>query len=112
MNRCMALAVTTLGLFVAGCRSEGSGSPGPAPQSDPAAEKAAVAAAEAWLKLIDNGDHAGSWDSAAAYFRNAVGKGVWDKQIEAVRKPLGKVLSRSVAAKRYMTSAPGAPDGE
>jgi hypothetical protein len=29
-----------------------------------------------------------------------------------VRKPLGKVIKRSVKSKQYATSLPGAPDGE
>jgi len=30
----------------------------------------------------------------------------------AFREPLGKVMNRGVIKKKYMTSVPGAPDGE
>lgn len=75
-------------------------------------EKAAVAAAEKWLALVDGGKYAASWDAAAGYFRNAVSPGQWDQSLTAVRKPLGRVLSRKVAGKTFATSLPGAPDGE
>jgi hypothetical protein len=32
--------------------------------------------------------------------------------LKAVRKPLGKVISREVKSKSHHTSLPGAPDGE
>ena len=32
--------------------------------------------------------------------------------MQAVRNPLGKLISRQVKSKTYMTSLPGAPDGE
>jgi hypothetical protein len=32
--------------------------------------------------------------------------------LQAVRKPLGKPISRQVKTKTYKTSLPGAPDGE
>ena len=80
--------------------------------SNPAAEKAAVASAEAWLALIDDGKYAESWDASAALFRAAVPKDRWESQLTALRKPLGKTLSREVTSKRYRTTMPGGPDGE
>ncbi|MEA1992696.1 MAG: DUF4019 domain-containing protein, partial [Thermodesulfobacteriota bacterium] len=32
--------------------------------------------------------------------------------MQAVKKPLGKILSRKLKSKNYMTSLPDAPDGE
>lgn len=76
------------------------------------AETEAVKAAETWLALVDSGDYAKSWDTAAAYFKRAVTKEKWDEMLKGVRPPLGKVLSRKVKSKDYATSLPGAPDGE
>lgn len=76
------------------------------------AEKKAVAAATAWLALVDAGRYAESWDAAAAYFKNAVSQDNWVKMLEGARKPLGKLISRKLAAKKYATSLPGAPDGQ
>lgn len=75
-------------------------------------EKEAVEAAEAWLALVDSGDFAKSWDTAAAYFRGALTKEKWEQTLEGVRPPFGKVLSRKVKHTQYATSLPGAPDGE
>lgn len=76
------------------------------------AEKAAVVAAKAWLKLVDQGKYSNSWNEAAGYFKKAVTKEQWEQSMQAVRKPLGKTLSRKLKSKNYMTSLPGAPDGE
>jgi hypothetical protein len=74
-------------------------------------EAAAVQAAEAWLKLIDASQYGTSWDEAASTFRKAVSRAIWEKQAAAVREPLGKVLSRKLAAKQLAHELPGAPDG-
>ncbi len=75
-------------------------------------EKAAVYAAEKWLALVDSGKYAESWNQAAVYFKNAVRQEQWEQSLQAVRKPLGRLLSRTVKNKAFMTSLPGAPDGE
>jgi hypothetical protein len=76
------------------------------------AEKHALAAAESWLALVDDGKYAESWDTAAEYLKNAVTKDDFVKSLNAARKPLGKLKSREVKSKEYRTSLPGAPDGE
>ncbi|MDD5727388.1 MAG: DUF4019 domain-containing protein [Victivallales bacterium] len=80
--------------------------------SNPETEKAAVAAAENWLALIDAAQYAASWQQAAQYFKNALPEDRWLQTVKAVRKPLGAKLSRQLISKRYCTSLPGAPDGE
>ena len=69
-------------------------------------------AAEAWLELMDNGDYTAGWEKASALFKNAITAADLDKQLAAVRKPLGDVVSRIAASAQYTTSLPGAPDGE
>jgi len=76
------------------------------------AEIQAAAAAETWLALIDQGDIAKSWDTAAALFKGAVSQEQWVQKVGPVRQPLGKLISREVASSKYATSLPGAPDGE
>jgi hypothetical protein len=81
--------------------------------SDSDKEKAAVAAAEEWLTMVDHGKYAESWKQAAQYFKNAVTQQQWEQSLQAVRKPLGKLVYRNVKSKTYKTSLPGgAPDGE
>ncbi len=83
-----------------------------ASSQEPEKEKAAIAAAEKWLGLIDDGKYAESWTDAAGYFRNAVTQGDWAQKLQAVRNPLGKLISREVKNRSYHTSLPGVPDGE
>ena len=80
--------------------------------SNPDAEKAAVAAAESWLALVDGGNYAGSWEGAAEFFKASVGQDQWVQTMETARKPFGKNISRKLKSKRYSKSLPGAPDGE
>jgi hypothetical protein len=81
-------------------------------KDNPEAEKQALAAAEAWLALVDDGKYAESWDEAANYLRGAVAKDDFVKSLSGVRKPLGKLKSRVIKSKAYRTSLPGAPDGK
>jgi len=80
--------------------------------ADRSKEKAAVAAAEKWLALVDAGKNAESWKEAAEYFKAAVSQEKWEQSLQAVRKPLGKTISRKLKTEAYQTSLPGAPDGE
>ena len=75
-------------------------------------EEPAVAAAEDWLKLVDDGKFAESWKEAAAYFKGMVNQSQWEQSIQSVRVSLGAVISRRLNAKNFATSLPGAPDGE
>ncbi|MGD2028980.1 MAG: DUF4019 domain-containing protein [Desulfobacterales bacterium] len=75
-------------------------------------EKAAVSAAEEWLTMVDHGKYQESWKEAAQYFKNAVTEQQWEQSLQAVRKPLGKLIYRNVKSKIYKTSLPGAPEGE
>jgi hypothetical protein len=75
-------------------------------------EAAAVGAAEAWLALVDLEKYAESWDEGAEFFKQSVSKDQWMTVVQSVRGPLGKNISRKLAAKGYETSLPGAPKGE
>lgn len=75
-------------------------------------EEFAVAAAESWLKLVDEGNYAESWRAAAQYFKRAVNQEQWEQSIQGVRKPLGRMTSRRLKSKNHTTALPGAPDGE
>ena len=102
MRRCI-LFMLVLGLSLGGGFAAAQGSE---------KEKAALAAAQEWLSMVDSGDYWLSWMEAAEYFRNAVTAEQWVQSLKAVRKPLGKVISRDVKNTVYKTSLPGAPDSE
>ena len=72
----------------------------------------AIKTAESWLKLVEEGSYRASWDQASTLFRNAVAEEQWDRQVGAVRQPLGAMRSRKLKAAKYASSLPGAPDGQ
>ena len=78
------------------------------------ADKTQIAAdsANRWLGYIDSDDYAKSWDSAAQLFQKAVSKAEWEKQLTAIRGPLGLVEARNQISATYTTQLPGVPDGE
>lgn len=81
-----------------------------AAQSKP--EEQAQQSAEAWLKLIDSGQYAKSWDEAAELFKATVTKDQWLNALNSTRNPLGKLASRKLKSATYTKTLPGAPDGE
>ncbi len=75
-------------------------------------EKAAVASAEKWLGLVDQGDYAESWKEAAAYLRKGMTEQKWVHILEDFRAPLGKMIARTQGDAVSRTSLQGAPNGE
>ncbi len=88
-------------LFTGACKEKGN-----------AKVDVAVDATEKWLAIVDQGKYAQSWEQAAEAFKNALTQEQWEQSMNAVRKPLGKLISRKVKTTNYATSLPGAPDGE
>jgi hypothetical protein len=76
------------------------------------ASRRRISAAEKWLSLVDEGKHSESSKEAAGYFKNAVKQEQWEQAMQAVRTPLGKLVSRTLKTTTYKTSLPGAPDGK
>jgi len=75
-------------------------------------EQLAQQSAESWLALVDSGKYAESWQEAATPFKAHVTKEQWQSMIGSARDPLGKNTSRKLKSAKYMTSLPGAPDGQ
>jgi hypothetical protein len=75
-------------------------------------EEAAQAAAESWLKLVDDGKDDASWDQSAKLFKGAVTKEQWKQALAGARDPLGTLVSRKVKSREYMEKVPGGPDGK
>ena len=76
------------------------------------AKKTAIESAEAWLVQVDGGDYGGSWDQAAAFFKQALTRDRWIASLGQVRTPLGQSLKRKLLGAQEMTNLPGAPPGE
>jgi hypothetical protein len=75
-------------------------------------EDAAQAAAESWLKLVDDGKYEESWDQAAKLFKGAVTKEQWKMAVAGVRGPLGKLVSRKLKSREYMEKGARRPGRE
>ncbi len=58
------------------------------------------------------GEYDQSWETAASFFKGAMGKGQWKKVMTGGRAPLGKLVSRQMDKAKYMEELPGAPDGK
>ena len=80
--------------------------------ADEAKEKAAQAAAEAWLALLDAGKYGESWDQASALFRDKLPRPRWEQMAASVRQKYGAVESRTLKLAEYTTELPNAPEGE
>lgn len=74
--------------------------------------KAARAAADAWLGLVDGANYIQSWETAAAFFKNAVPSEQWQAAVKTARSPFGAFKSRTLKSATTATTLPGAPDGE
>jgi len=68
--------------------------------------------AEKWLVLVDSGDYAESWQSAAELFKSRVTRDQWQSALKTTRLPLGKSQSRKVKSTTETKTQPGAPDGQ
>lgn len=103
MNRIPWIAIFSLVLVVTGCNWLDA--------ADGQVE-VALEAAEAWLELVDQGEYDKSWEAAAVYFREAVGRDQWTQTLNGVRRPLGEIESRELLAAKYQSRLAGAPDGQ
>ena len=69
-------------------------------------ENSAMDSVQTWLTLADNGKYAECWEQLAktlkSYDPNSTySKEKWQKGLEAMRRPLGKVISRNLKSKQY-----------
>lgn len=74
-------------------------------------DSAPVAAARAWLNVVDQGKYTDSWSGTSGYFQGIVSAAQLNQSLSAVRKPMGTIVSRVTISEDAMTSMPGAPDG-
>lgn len=69
---------------------------------------------ETWLKSLDAGNYAGSWDAAAPAFQKAISSADWVATCQKVRTPLGRCTARQVASastQSRVASPQGGADG-
>lgn len=59
-----------------------------------------------WLAIMDAGDYAQSWEAASEEFRSMVTQDEWVEKSEAIRGPLGTVISRKPTAGQQTSGNP------
>ena len=104
MRAFVAAVLAVLICSAAGC--------GPPKETNPAAQKAGVEAANKWLPLLDEGKDVESWDKTGDYLKAMIPKQRWCEQVAPQRRVMGKLVSRVVDSKQYAITLPGMPDGE
>lgn len=106
----LAAALTAVLAAIAAVQAQpaGSGKGADVSAGDPnaAAKQAAVAAMEQWLKTIDEGHYAKSWDESAATFQKALTSQKWVEALTSVRTPLGTCDSRKLASASFQKNVP------
>ncbi len=73
---------------------------------------AAEKAAQSWLDLQDKENYSASWKAASSFFQKQVPESAWVRRMNAVRKPLDPVLTRTLYTADYEKKVPGLPHGD
>jgi hypothetical protein len=76
------------------------------------AETDAEAAARTWLKLLDSGQYAETWQTASPLFHTAITQDGWIALLKGGVPVFGKVTSRKLKEATFSRILPGAPDGQ
>ena len=72
----------------------------------------AIAEAQRWLTLIDQGRYGASWEAAAPMFQEAMSRHRWETTLPGARDPLGQPVTRKMRQADFTTTVPNAPPGE
>ena len=90
-----------------------------APPTSPPAEqptirddKDSIEAAMKWLALLDAGKAGAAWDVASKQLQSKVTRNKFIAEMRDVRKPLGKLASRTAVKFARAHDLPGAPTGD
>jgi hypothetical protein len=77
-----------------------------------AAIAASVKASDAWLPIIDAGKYGESYDGFCVVAKMVLTEDKWVKTNEQVRAPLGKLVSRALKSKQYLSGLPNGTQGQ
>ena len=72
----------------------------------------AVESGQAWLASLDSGSYSKAWEDAAATMHACISQADFDKGMQSIRAPLGRVEARDVKSERHLTHLPGLPEGD
>ncbi|MBT8432712.1 MAG: DUF4019 domain-containing protein [Altererythrobacter sp.] len=83
-----------------------------ASQSAAVEDPESLVRAENFLKFVDAGDWAGSWEAAGASFQDEATLDEWVAAVEPVREQVGEFKSRKLITVQRTSTLPGAPEGD
>jgi len=84
----------------------------PATQPTLQDDKDVIEAGRKWLALVDSGQYDETWEIASPLLKGKVSKEKWNDGLRNLRKPLGKLVSRTPEKFARAHQLPGAPDGD
>lgn len=67
---------------------------------------------QTWLALLDSNNYSKAWMGAAATLRSTMTEADFEKGMQSIRAPLGKMVSRDLKSQHHKTRLPGLPDGD
>ena len=76
------------------------------------AETDVSVAAHAWVELLDNEQWDASWQASGTMFKTQLASAQWVAMVQSVRKPLGRVSTRTLKSVVQTNTLPGAPAGD
>lgn len=97
-------------MAVTGCNKQSSTSP--SASSNDAAPAVALESGQACLTLLDSGSYSKAWEGVAATMQSTMSQTDFDKGMQSIRAPLGKIVSRDLKSQKHKTRLPGLPDGD
>lgn len=74
--------------------------------------QAAFQASQDFVKLLDEGKYAESWDQSSDIFKLTIAKEDWVASMQKIRSPLGKETSREMQDIRIAVNPKGLPQGD
>jgi len=96
----------SLALFAFASLSGTAGAPAASQPAAPVSETATVQAARQWLALTDKSDWNGSWNATGQAFKSLNTSDRWAEVSQAVRTPLGALVSRELIGEEYVPAPP------
>lgn len=64
------------------------------------------------LALLDNGSYSKAWEGVAATMQSTMSQADFEKGMQNIRAPLGKMISRELKSQQHKTRLPGLSDGD
>ena len=110
LNRSICLAGVLLSLAIIGCSKQTTTSP--TSTSSDTAPAVALESGQACLALLDGGSYSKAWEGVAATMQSTMSQTDFDKGMQSIRTPLGKMVSRDLKSQKHQTHLPGLPDGD